>query len=935
MKERDRMKGFQFKSIKTQITVSVVTIVAIVCIGLAVVSYLTASCGLKDNMDDSMQKVVGQGAIMVNERIKNYFSELNALASNRIFQDVAGNKTEIMTLLKKVAAERGHGNMSVADAGGNGLRMDGKTTQIADRDYFIKALQGQNAISDPIISKTTGKIVVVIAAPIKNDQGQVVGALTLSRDGSELSEIIADVTYGKSGKAYMINKEGITVAHYTKEAVIRMENDFEDVKKDPSLQPLVDVEKKMVAGETGIGEYRYQGITKYMAYHPVAGTNWSLALTVPKSEVFAAINRMGMIITIVSLIFLGIGGVISYFIAHQISNPIQLAVAHLGEVAVGDLGLDAPATFLARRDEIGKLANGVQNMTNDLREKAAAAQQIAAGDLNVQLEMKSEKDVLTKNLNKMVENIQRVTGDINMLAEAAVAGNLEIRADANKHGGDYQKMVTGINNTLDAVVNPVTDAQKVLQKIALNDYTEEMQPEKYQGHLRELAEIINDVRGRLLNLLDVAQKVSKGDTSRLEEMQRIGKRSANDQLIPAFAAMMQNIENLIREVDSLTAAAVNGDLKTRGNAGQFEGGYQRIVSGFNQALDAIIGPVNETSAVLQEMATGNLAIAVEGAYQGDHALLAQAVNHTIDSFNEVLGEFYNAAGQVASGAQNVAGSSQVMSQAASEQAATTEEITASITEIATQTKQNAEHATAANDLALAAQDQAAAGNAQMEKMLEAMTTINESSASISKIIKVIDEIAFQTNILALNAAVEAARAGQYGKGFAVVAEEVRNLAARSASAAKETTDLIESSITKVGAGTKIANETAQSLGKIVAGIAKTTALVGEIAVASNEQASGITQVNQGIGQIAQVTQTNTATSEESAAASEELAAQAETLKAMVQKFTLKGSATQSGAVGLADGDKATAVKRLTVAQPKAVTPVEKQMLLNPTEFGKY
>jgi methyl-accepting chemotaxis protein len=228
-----------------------------------------------------------------------------------------------------------------------------------------------------------------------------------------------------------------------------------------------------------------------------------------------------------------------------------------------------------------------------------------------------------------------------------------------------------------------------------------------------------------------------------------------------------------------------------------------------------------------------------------------------------------------------------LAQGASEQASAIEQLTAAITEIAAQTKQNAFNANQANELALNARENASQGDEQMKEMLGAMEGINDSSANISKIIKVIDEIAFQTNILALNAAVEAARAGQHGKGFAVVAEEVRNLAARSASAAKETTDLIEGSIRKVQSGTKIANETAQALKKIVDGVSQAAALVGDIAVASNEQATGIAQVDQGIVQVSQVVQSNSAIAQQSAGASEELSEQAGLLKRNVAKLRIK------------------------------------------------
>ena len=253
-----------------------------------------------------------------------------------------------------------------------------------------------------------------------------------------------------------------------------------------------------------------------------------------------------------------------------------------------------------------------------------------------------------------------------------------------------------------------------------------------------------------------------------------------------------------------------------------------------------------------------------------------------------------------------------------------------MTEMSSQTKQNAENASQANQLSAQARDAAEKGNEQMKEMMTAMDEINASGQNISKIIKVIDEIAFQTNLLALNAAVEAARAGQHGKGFAVVAEEVRNLAARSAQAARETADLIEGSVHKAENGVGIAQRTAEALSEIVTGITKTTDLVAEIAAASNEQSQGIGQINQGLSQIENVTQQNTANAEESAAASEELASQAQHLRKLLTQFRLSSQVETHGFE--------MAVNERTTPAPKHQTSTEnaeKVIALDDDDFGKY
>ncbi|AEV68186.1 methyl-accepting chemotaxis protein [Acetivibrio clariflavus] len=388
----------------------------------------------------------------------------------------------------------------------------------------------------------------------------------------------------------------------------------------------------------------------------------------------------------------------------------------------------------------------------------------------------------------------------------------------------------------------------------------------------------------ILKVVNAADKLATGN---LNIDIDINSKDEIGTLAVTFTKMKNIIIEVIEEIKNLSQNAIDGNLSFRGNTSKFSGDFQTIIDGINKTLDAITEPIKESSTVLAEMAKGNLQVAVTGNYKGDHAVIKNSTNNTINAFNEVLSNINSAADQVATGSKQVSASSQLLSQGSTEQASSIEEITSSIKEIASQTKQNAENANQANGLANVAKEKAVEGNAQMSEMLKSMAEINDSSNNISKIIKVIDEIAFQTNILALNAAVEAARAGQHGKGFAVVAEEVRNLAARSADAAKETTALIEDSIKKVESGTKIATETASALNQIVDSVAKTANLVNEITEASNQQASLISQLNHAITQVSHVVQTNSATAEQSAAASEELSTQADLLKELVNKYKLK------------------------------------------------
>ncbi|GHV05700.1 methyl-accepting chemotaxis protein [Clostridia bacterium] len=274
---------------------------------------------------------------------------------------------------------------------------------------------------------------------------------------------------------------------------------------------------------------------------------------------------------------------------------------------------------------------------------------------------------------------------------------------------------------------------------------------------------------------------------------------------------------------------------------------------------------------------------------GDKDTIGNALVRMVKNLNDSFNEINNATTQVSSGSKQIADGAQGLAQGSTEQAAAVEELSSSISEIAQKTKANAEQATRAANLSDAVRRNAEKGSAQMSDMIQAVKEINDASQSIQKVINVIDNIAFQTNILALNAAVEAARAGQHGKGFAVVAEEVRNLAAKSAAAASDTGSLIANSMEKAELGARIAGETAASLSEIVDGINESSKIVSDIAASSEEQSLAIGQINNGIDQVAQVVQQNSATSEESAATAEELSGQSSTLEELVAQFKLKGA----------------------------------------------
>ena len=345
------------------------------------------------------------------------------------------------------------------------------------------------------------------------------------------------------------------------------------------------------------------------------------------------------------------------------------------------------------------------------------------------------------------------------------------------------------------------------------------------------------------------------------------------------------ILSLTKSVKKLSEGSLDEEIKVRSKneIGALAKGLRQLVGQLKEYRLYI----QEITDSLNEMQDGNLDIRLKNEYTGEFTKIKVALLDLSDKLTGLIGNIRISSDQVSSSAENVSAGAQNLTRGSMEQASSIEELSATINDISDRIRKNAENAAKANQAAATGQEEILKSDGQMQDMKASMNRINEKSAEISKIIKTIDDIAFQTNILALNAAIEAARAGEAGKGFAVVADEVRNLAQKSAEAAKDTTVLIDDTVKAVEQGSRLADSTAKSLHEVVNGQKELSILISEIASASDEQANAVSQVTTGIDQISSVVQTNSATAEESSASSSELNDQARNLREQISRFRLR------------------------------------------------
>ena len=571
-----------------------------------------------------------------------------------------------------------------------------------------------------------------------------------------------------------------------------------------------------------------------------------------------------------------------------IVNPVNDA----GGVRIGTVveWKDATAEIAAREREV-KLAAENTRIKNAL-DKCSTNVMIADKNLDIAYMNESVTTMMQGN----EQDLRKVLPQFD--SRKLIGSNID---QFHKNPAHQRGMLSGLNSTFRTeikvgplsfglIANPILDDQgeRVGTVVEWKDRTQEVAVEGEVGGL---------VRGAVA-----------GDFTRRVDM--AGKDGFFKILGDNMNQLLDTTATGLNEVAGLVSTAVNGDFTGRIEVTGKQGVFKELAENMNGLMETSAVSLGDVGRVLAGLAKGDLTEKVTADYNGTFGRLKDDVNETVDKLTEIVGQLKEATEAINTAAQEIASGNTDLSQRTEEQASSLEETASSMEELTSTVKQNSENAKQANQLAIGASDVAVKGGSVVSQVVTTMSSINESSKKIVDIISVIDGIAFQTNILALNAAVEAARAGEQGRGFAVVATEVRNLAQRSAAAAKEIKTLIGDSVEKVGTGTKLVDEAGKTREEIVSSVKRVTDIMSEITAASQEQSAGIEQVNQAITQMDEVTQQNAALVEQAAAAAESLEEQAQNLSAAVGVFNTGESAS-------APAQKA-AERRIPVTRPANV-----------------
>lgn len=634
------------KSVTARFVVYIASLLIIICGSLGLIAINTASNALINNIIQQLPAKAEDGANLVASKIAARLESVVTLSHMPGMESMDWSAQ--FAVLAKEQERLDFMHMGVATADGECRFTNGATANLLDRDYFMRALAGEACMSDPVINRVDGSLSFVFASPIYDDSEQVQGVLVGLSDSLELSEIAGSVTFGETGYAYILNKEGTTIAHPNISLVVNGDNDFENVKEDPSLAPLVELEKKMVAQQTGFGEYVYGGEVNYLGYAPIPGTLWSIAVTSTEKETSADVDKLRIAIVAITLIALLIGIIFAFVLGRIIGQAVGKISRNLDKVAAGDLTGEFDDKALERQDEFGvsarslkQMITGLRNMvnsiTNSSHEVAGASQQLAAQGENIAATMEqvaASSQQIAAGMEELAASTQQITASGQEI-DAALNLLHQEAAEGHRQAGEIEKRALQVQQGAEKSQQNAVQVYDAIQAKLEKSIAEASVVEQISNLAENIAGIADQTNLLALNAAIEAARAGeqgRGFAVVAEEVRKLaedssqavaGIQSLTRQVQDAIGVLIDNshdalnfmTEDVMRDYKLMvnigkqykqdSEAVYDLTEKISQNVNQVMSAMQEI----NRSIEATAATVEESTAGSQEIARGSEAAA--------------------------------------------------------------------------------------------------------------------------------------------------------------------------------------------------------------------------------------------------------------------------------------------------------------------------------------